>query len=145
MALNKAITTLENERDHSDSNYSITHQGDLDNSSPAFNANSGLIWSGYRPSDDVTYYKFFIPGNMFAVGIMEKMHTLLGELGLDASLASRANTLASEVRAAIETYGVYNHPTYGKIYAFEVNGDSISPESRVQVKTCSAISVISPT
>lgn len=122
MSLRKAINTLKNERNHSDDNYRITHQGDLDNSSPAFNSSSGLIWSGYRPSDDVTYYKFFIPGNMFAVGIMEKMHLLLGELGIDSSLANQALSLANGVRQAIETYGVYNHPTYGKMYAFEVNG-----------------------
>ncbi len=122
MSLRKAITTLQNERNHSDDNYKITHQGDLDSSSPAFNAASGLIWSGYRPSDDVTYYKFFIPGNMFAVGIMEKMSLLLNELGLDSVLANQAETLAEGVRQAIETYGVYNHPTHGRIYAFEVNG-----------------------
>ncbi|MFA6780979.1 MAG: glycoside hydrolase family 125 protein [Bacilli bacterium] len=122
MSLRRAVTTLQNERNHNDANYSITHQGDLDNSSPAFNAASGLIWSGYRPSDDVTYYKFFIPGNMFAVGIMEKMNDLLTNLGLDSILAAQTQTLADEVRTAIETYGVYNHPTYGKMYAFEVNG-----------------------
>ncbi|MFA5421183.1 MAG: glycoside hydrolase family 125 protein [Bacilli bacterium] len=121
ISLRRAITTLENERNHSDSNYQV-NPVDLPNSSPAFNANSGLIWSGYRPSDDVTYYKFFIPGNMFAVSIMEKMNTLLTGLGLDSSLADRAHTLAVEVRQAIETYGVFNHSTYGKIYAFEVNG-----------------------
>lgn len=129
MSLRKALTTLQNERNHSDDNYRITHEGDLSNSSPAFNANSGLIWSGYRPSDDVTYYKFFIPGNMFAVGVMEKMSDLLATLNLDSTLANQTQALADGVRQAIETYGVYLHPTYGKIYAFEVNGMSADASS----------------
>ncbi|NCA97299.1 MAG: glycoside hydrolase family 125 protein, partial [Bacteroidia bacterium] len=146
MSLRKAITTLQNEREHSDDNYRITHQGDLDNSSPAFNADSGLIWSGYRPSDDVTYYKFFIPGNMFAVAVMEKMDSLLTALGLDAELATQAEALADGVRVAIETYGVYTHPTYGKIYAFEVNGmtaDASSNSGKLLMDAANIPSLIS--
>ncbi|MFA5481588.1 MAG: glycoside hydrolase family 125 protein, partial [Bacilli bacterium] len=116
MSLRKALATLNSERNHSDENYQVTNQNDLNNSSPNFNPDSGLIWSGYRPSDDVTYYKFFIPGNMFAVSIMDKMSGLLVTLGKESTLASELSTFAMQVRAAIETYGVYNHPTYGKIY-----------------------------
>jgi meiotically up-regulated gene 157 (Mug157) protein len=120
MSLRKALLTLQSEQNHNDDNYEI-YAADVGKDSPSFNGVSGLIWSGYRPSDDVTYYKFFIPGNMFAVSIMEKMNLLLSELGLDSALASQVQTLADGVRLAIETYGVYNHPTYGKMYAFEVN------------------------
>lgn len=129
MTLRKALTTLENERRHSDDNYRVTIGSDIAQSSPHFNPDSGLIWSGYRPSDDVTYYKFFIPGNMFAVGIMSKMASLLTELNLDSELANDCLTLSTEVRQAIETYGVYQHPTHGKMYAFEVNGVSSNVNS----------------
>jgi len=122
MTLMKVLDTLQNERNHSDDNYRITNTGDRDAGPHEVNTASGLIWSGYRPSDDVTYYKFFIPGNMFAVATLEKMNVMLTEIGKGADLASRAATMANEVRQAIETYGVYQHPTYGKIYAFEVNG-----------------------
>jgi len=122
MALKKVMTTLTNERNHSDDNYRINDAGDRTVGSHDVNRASGLIWSGYRPSDDVCYYKFFIPGNMFAVATLEKMHTVLTAIGKEPTLASEALTMATEVRAAIETYGVYNHPTFGKIYAFEVTG-----------------------
>jgi len=122
VTLTKVLDTLDAERNHSDSNYQVTNSTDLANSSQPVNTSSGLIWSGYRPSDDVTYYKFFIPGNMFVVATMSKMHNLLNAVNRESALAERAMTLSTSVRAAIETYGVYQHPTQGKIYAFEVNG-----------------------
>jgi len=120
--LTKILDTLDAERHHSDANYAVTNSTDLASSSPTVNLDCGLIWSGYRPSDDVTYYKYFIPGNMFAVATLEKIHVILDAVGRDSALASRAGTFASSVRAAIEAYATYNHPTFGKIYAFEVNG-----------------------
>jgi hypothetical protein len=122
MALTAVLDTLDQERDHDDANYRISNQSDRDAGPHEVNTASGLIWSGYRPSDDVCYYKFFIPGNIFAVATLEKMADLLTALGRWPETAARAATMASEVRSAIETYGVYNHPTYGRMYAFEVNG-----------------------
>lgn len=122
MTAQTIVDTFEAERNHSDDNYRINHSDDRNNGINEFNPNCGLIWSGYRPSDDVCYYKYFIPGNMFAVATLDKLNYLLTEAGLDAQLAARAQTMAVEVRQAIETYGVYNHPTHGKIYAFEVSG-----------------------
>ena len=37
-------------------------------------------------------------------------------------LAKECTTLSNEVEAALKQYAVYNHPKYGKIYAFEVDG-----------------------
>ncbi|MGI6714139.1 MAG: glycoside hydrolase family 125 protein [Bacilli bacterium] len=123
ITLDKVLTTLQNERDHRDENYMITGR-DRDFGPHEVNTESGLIWSGYRPSDDVTYYKFFIPGNMFAVATLEKIAVLLNEINRFPEARNLATTLACEVRAAIETYATYQHPTYGKIYAFEVDGFS---------------------
>ncbi len=129
MSLNKVLDTLAAERNHSDDNYRITNQADRDAGPHEVNTDSGLIWSGYRPSDDVCYYKFSIPGNMFAVATLEKMASLLTTIDKWPEVATIAATMASEVRTAIETYAVYNHPTYGKMYAFEVNGFSSNPDS----------------
>ncbi len=129
MALTEVLDTLEQERDHDDANYRINNESDRAAGPHEVNTDSGLIWSGYRPSDDVCYYKFFIPGNMFAVATLEKMADLLTDLGRWEETATRASTMAGEVRTAIETYGVYNHPTYGRMYAFEVNGFSSDADS----------------
>ncbi len=129
MTLNQVLDTLDDERHHSDDNYRIENTTDRDAGPHDVNLDSGLIWSGYRPSDDVTYYKYFIPGNMFAVATLEKMNVLLNTLDRFSDLAERAELMATQVRAAIETYGVYNHPKYGKMYAFEVNGMTSDPNS----------------
>ncbi|MBQ8885774.1 MAG: glycoside hydrolase family 125 protein [Clostridia bacterium] len=122
VTLDKILTTLENEREHKDSNYSIISE-DRDKGVNEFK-NCGLIWSGYRPSDDVCHYKFFIPGNMFVVSALEDIVSLLESVGLNGEIKDRAASLAASVRTAIETYGVYNHPKFGKMYAFEVDGSN---------------------
>ena len=38
------------------------------------------------------------------------------------TLAKECKDLAQEVETALKKYAVYNHPKYGKIYAFEVDG-----------------------
>ena len=122
VTMDRILDTLELERDHSNSNYQV-HELDKGKGENEY-TNCGLIWSGYRPSDDVCKYKFFIPGNMFVVAVLEDMAEIFTEIGLDVKMKERMSLLASSVRDAIETYGVYNHPTYGKIYAFEVDGSN---------------------
>lgn len=122
ITMDKLLTTLENEREHKNSNYSVL-AGDLDKGVNEFE-NCGLIWSGYRPSDDVCHYKFFIPGNMFVVAALNDIAAVMETVGLNGAMKDRALSLAASVRQAIETYGVYNHPKYGKMYAFEVDGSN---------------------
>ena len=121
MTVEKIIETFKKEQHHSDENYRITNENDRNAGVNDF-APCGLIWSGYRPSDDVCYYKYFIPGNMFAVATLERISDIYNGVGDDEKLADIAYGMAEEIREAIEKYGVYDHPKYGKIYAFEVSG-----------------------
>lgn len=82
----------------------------------------GLIASAFRPSDDATQYPFLIPSNFFAVSSLGKAAQILREVNGRSELAGECSTLAAEVKGAIDRYAVYNHPKYGKIYAFEVDG-----------------------
>lgn len=125
----RIVSTFEAETDHSDAAYAVTNASDLASSSPAFNPDCGLIWSGYRPSDDVTHYKYNIPGNMFACVTLERIASLLADDPRAADLVARASALAASVREAIETYGVYVDPVYGKIYVYETNGMTADPAS----------------
>lgn len=127
VTMERLLTVLENETHHSDAVYSV-HSADVDKGVNTFQ-DCGLIWSGYRPSDDVCYYKFFIPGNMFVVATLEDMVDMFEEIGLDSAMQNRMSTFASSVRNAIETYGVYQHPKYGKMYAFEVDGTNANMNS----------------
>lgn len=82
----------------------------------------GLIASVFRPSDDATTFLFLVPSNFFAVSSLRKAAEILTEVNDNAELAKRCTDLAAEVEAALKKYAVVNHPVYGKIYAFEVDG-----------------------
>ena len=82
----------------------------------------GLICSIFRPSDDATIYPFLVPSNYFAVTSLRQMAEMFTVIGKDAKTAAACKTLAAEVEAALKKYAVANHPVYGKILAFEVDG-----------------------
>ncbi|KAJ4364765.1 hypothetical protein N0V95_000713 [Ascochyta clinopodiicola] len=85
---------------------------------------TGLIRSGFRPSDDSTIFQLFIPANMMFSAFLASASEIMGKLntGNSTSLAQQMSALSDSLRNAIETYGTVNHPTYSKVYAFEVDG-----------------------
>lgn len=82
----------------------------------------GLICSIFRPSDDATIFPFLIPSNFFAVVCLRQASELIYAVFHDADLASELQSLSDEVYRALQKYAVVNHPEYGKIYAFEIDG-----------------------
>lgn len=82
----------------------------------------GLICSMFRPSDDATIYPFLIPSNFFAVVSLKQAAEMVSKISNDAALASQLTALANEVEKALQQHAIINHPQYGKIYAYEVNG-----------------------
>lgn len=82
----------------------------------------GLIASAFRPSDDATDFQFLVPSNFFAVTSLRKAADVLTKVNKDASLAKECTDLATEVETALRKHATYNHPKYGTIYAFEVDG-----------------------
>lgn len=82
----------------------------------------GLIASAFRPSDDATIFQFLVPSNFMAVSALRKAATILTTVNKNATLASDCRALANEVEAALKQHAIINHPKYGDIYAFEVDG-----------------------
>ena len=82
----------------------------------------GLIVSSFRPSDDATVLQFLIPSNFFAVSALRKAADVLTKVNKNEELAKECLDLAAEVETALKDYATYNHPKYGEIYAFEVDG-----------------------
>ena len=82
----------------------------------------GLIASAFRPSDDATTFEFLVPSNFMAVTSLRKAAEILREVNNDTGLAQECLDLASEVELALKEHAVYEHPEYGKIYAYEVDG-----------------------
>lgn len=82
----------------------------------------GLICSAFRPSDDATVYSFLIPSNFFAVTSLRQAAEMLTAISKDAKTAGECKALAAEVEKALQQYAVVEHKTFGKVYAYEVNG-----------------------
>lgn len=82
----------------------------------------GLIASGFRPSDDATTFPFLIPSNFMAVTSLRKAAEILTAVNKNTQLAGECTSLADEVHEALQKYAVVDHPKYGKIYAFEIDG-----------------------
>ncbi|HYH14559.1 MAG TPA: glycoside hydrolase family 125 protein [Flavisolibacter sp.] len=82
----------------------------------------GLICSAFRPSDDATVYSFLIPSNFFAVTSLRQAAEMMTTISKDKATANQLTSLAVEVEKALKEHAIVNHPTYGKVYAFEVNG-----------------------
>lgn len=83
---------------------------------------TGMTWSGFRPSDDACTYGYLIPANMFAVVVLNYLKEIAEEVLGDQELAARAAKLGGEIDQGIQTYGITEHPQFGKIYAYETDG-----------------------
>lgn len=82
----------------------------------------GLIASAFRPSDDSTHFQFLIPSNFMAVTSLREAAEILEHVNKDVKLSGECRALADEVEGALREYATYEHPKYGTIYAYEVDG-----------------------
>lgn len=83
---------------------------------------TGMIWSGFRSSDDACDFHYNIPGNMFAVVALRQMQEFAEWVFRDMALLKELKQLEQEVRHGIELYGIYRHHEFGPIYAYETDG-----------------------
>ncbi len=83
---------------------------------------TGLIWSGFRPSDDACAYGYLIPSNMFVVVVMRYLQELAAKVFLDKRLEAEAAQLGKQVMEAIEREGKADTEEFGVIYAYETDG-----------------------
>lgn len=83
----------------------------------------GLIVSTFRPSDDSTLFGYLIPSNMFAIEVLGSLEEMFSSAELnDDDMVFKANKLKKEVEKGLQEHGIIDHPKFGKIIAFEVNG-----------------------
>jgi len=83
---------------------------------------TGLVWTGFRPSDDPGRYQYNIPDNMFAVVVMRQLTDIQKTIYRDDKKAANAWGLGTEIGRAIEQYGQVNLPGFGRIYSYEIDG-----------------------
>lgn len=82
----------------------------------------GLIYSGFRPSDDACVFPFLVPSNFFAAQSLTQLAEIHSSALSNAGFARECMAFAQEVREALRTYAVVEHPVHGRIYAYEVDG-----------------------
>ncbi|MFC5527106.1 glycoside hydrolase family 125 protein [Rhodanobacter ginsengisoli] len=82
---------------------------------------TGMIWTGFRPSDDPCVYNYLIPAEMMAVQALSALRDIAAVYH-DPAMASRAGKLRRQVHAGIQKYGIVNGPDGKPVYAYEVDG-----------------------
>ena len=85
-------------------------------------APTGMVWSGFRPSDDACTYNYLVPANMMAVVTLAQAAELAQAVFSDSSLASSALGLRDEIETGIQQHTIIEHPKHGPMYAYEVDG-----------------------
>ncbi|SFK85868.1 hypothetical protein SAMN05216390_10459 [Lachnospiraceae bacterium KH1T2] len=87
------------------------------------NEECGLIWSGFRPSDDACQYGFLIPSNMFAVVVLGYLSEIFEKVYGQDDFAAETKHFSEELRAAVEKYShVPVNEGESTFYAYEVDG-----------------------
>lgn len=83
---------------------------------------TGMVWSGFRSSDDACDFHYNIPGNMFAVVTLRQMQEFAEWVFRDMDLLKELKDLEADIDHGIQLYGIYRHPEFGPIYAYETDG-----------------------
>lgn len=83
---------------------------------------TGMSWSAFRPSDDRCEYAYLIPSNLFIVATLKQLCLNLEECKIENPYFDKCNILIADIEMGVQTYGIANHPKFGKIYAFEADG-----------------------
>lgn len=97
-------------------------------------AGTGLVRSAFRPSDDATIFGFLIPSNAMMSVELRRASEMLSAYGAAritlheaeknriAALASDLSQWSDVIRNGVYNFGVVQHRTFGRIFAYEVDG-----------------------
>ncbi|MEQ1499752.1 MAG: glycoside hydrolase family 125 protein [Parcubacteria group bacterium] len=81
----------------------------------------GLVRNVFRPSDDESVFPYLIPANAMAVVNLRKVSRIFEKLNKN-DLANQLNELSDKIDRGINQFGIVNHPDFGKVFAYEVDG-----------------------
>ncbi|KAJ4352581.1 uncharacterized protein N0V89_007930 [Didymosphaeria variabile] len=82
---------------------------------------TGLVRSAFRPSDDATILGFFIPANAMISVELKRAAVLLRKAG-KKDLAKTMQEWGQKIEDGVWEHGVVQHKTFGRVFAFEVDG-----------------------
>lgn len=84
------------------------------------NGGTSLVRSAFRPSDDATIYQFFIPANAQISVELKRAAKMLDSV--DKELSDELSELHSAITVGINEHAIVEHPQFGQVYAYEVDG-----------------------
>lgn len=76
----------------------------------------GLVWSGFRPSDDACELPFHIPSNLHLANVLSWLSKHSAEFGYE-DLANQASEISLQISKAVAEYGIVD----GR-FVYEVDG-----------------------
>jgi len=84
-------------------------------------AHTGMVWSGFRPSDDACKYGYLIPANAHMAKVLAQLADLPNEVFPDQISKNRASQISKEIKNGIEKFGIVEFE--GKqIFVYECDG-----------------------
>ncbi|KAJ2743595.1 hypothetical protein GGI20_003631 [Coemansia sp. BCRC 34301] len=80
---------------------------------------TGMCRTLFRPSDDSAVFPYHVPANAMLAVELRLLAPMLDALGGNATVARQ---LADDITRGIYDYGVAEHPEFGRVFAYEVDG-----------------------
>ncbi|MDD5066373.1 MAG: glycoside hydrolase family 125 protein [bacterium] len=85
---------------------------------------TGMVYSLFRPSDDNCVYPYLVPSNMFLASTLPKLKEMYQAFWpSDTGNINRCQLIRDTIMSGLTNFALYDHPVYGKIWAFEVDGN----------------------
>ncbi|BFZ56503.1 hypothetical protein PYCC9005_003550 [Savitreella phatthalungensis] len=99
----------------------------LDGSGFPVAANTSLVRSAFRPSDDASVLQFLIPANAFLAVELDHLSNILETaqtLGINGASkwVVKALEISKSLHDGINKHGVVEHAEFGRVFAYEVDG-----------------------
>lgn len=82
---------------------------------------NGLICSMFRPSDDATVFPYLLPSNFFALHSLKQLLEIVTIVNLNFDTKDLKD-LITTLDIALNENAYYQHPQFGKIIPYEING-----------------------
>ncbi|EPI01527.1 hypothetical protein D920_00428 [Enterococcus faecalis 13-SD-W-01] len=124
----KILEVFTIEQNHEHSTYRFVRETDrkedtlINDGMGAKVAETGMTWSGFRPSDDACKYGYLIPSNMFAVVVLGYLETIFTSILKNDELKQKAVQLKEEIQKGIQNHAFTKNSQGETVYAYEVDG-----------------------
>jgi len=82
---------------------------------------TGMVWTGFRASDDPAVFGYNIPDNLFLAATLKEVPDLVRNMRDGPDLIERARLLREQILEGVKKYGTTETPN-GEMYCYEVDG-----------------------